>query len=141
MTDKFRIDDGAAWVGDRRMPESAKVNVMDIKQAHPTEDLVFEMHSRGFDLPFENGWTVSVIWGSGGRFPKSEVFEEEAETANVTITNRDGRVVVWDDAGAPLGKSMDHPGVRVDIPAAEALRVIDKVATWSSDELQIIDRI
>ena len=140
MTEKLRIEDGVAWVGDRRMPEAAQITKSDHVGRGPKGQNL-EFHMRGFSLPFENGWTVAVMWGRGPGIDPQTEFEEESDVATATVNHRDGRVVVWDESGRAIGKSMDHVGVRVDLPAPQILELIDEVATWPTDHLPIIDRV
>ena len=137
-----------AWIGERRMPEAAQITNYDQFLSHPdlpqdirkrVEGLLRQ--SRGFTLPYESGWSVHVQWGSGPLSDPNRVFEEEVETATLTVTDRHGRVIVWDEKSRPCGKSLDHPGPRRDVPAREILQLIDEVATWSSDQWPIIDRV
>lgn len=139
MSEKLRIENGVAWVGDRRMPEAAQTQSHDHSATAP-DGRKLEFHMRGFSLPFENGWTVGVMWGRGPGIDPHREFVEASEVATATVTHRDGRVVVWGEDGRPIGKSMDHVGIRADLPAAQILELIDEVETWSSDHLPIIDR-
>jgi len=139
MSDTLRIEDGVAWVGDRRMPAVAKVMVHDF--AAEPDGRKFVSHIRAFSLPFENGWTVGVGWG-GPQWDRPDEFTEEAHAAaTLTVTDRDGRVVVWDDHDHAVGKSLDHPGVRHDVPAGQVLALIDQVAEWPTHYLPIMDRV
>ena len=143
--DLLRIDDGVAWVGERRMPAGAKVTVIDQVFDLPGSNpggRALSYHRRGFALPFENGWTVSVAWQSSERFDSEPPpFPEETPAANVTVSDRDGRCVVWDDDGTALGKSLDHTGIRYATGAHELLRLIDQVAEWPTHYLPIMDRV
>lgn len=148
MPAKLRIENGVAWVGDRRMPEGTQITSYDQFLSHPElmkrlkgRNRQVLLAARGFELPYENGWTVSVGWQKGFSLDADQSFEAEPEAAGVTITDRNGRIVVWDDAGSPIGKSLDHPGLRPDVPAAEILRIIDDVVTWPTDHLPVIDRV
>ena len=139
MPETLRIENGVAWVGDRRLPEGTQTNSFDHSGRGPNGENL-EFHMRGFSLPFENGWTVGVMWGRGPGIDSRREFVEESEVATATVTHRDGRVVVWDEEGRPIGKSMDHVGIRGDLPAAQILVLIDEVESWPSDHLPIIDR-
>ena len=140
MTAKLRIDDGIAWIGDRRMPEGTRVFSHDHELEHPDTGKRFVTHARIFKLPFENGWTVTVDWGR--QFAGSdEAFVEQPEAASVEVADRHGRVALWDEAGIAVGRSLDHVGKRHDVPAKEILRIIDEVATWPSEYLPILDRV
>lgn len=146
MPETLRIEDGVAWVCDRRMPEAAGITGFDRILAHPEFQAIDQVReilrsARGFSLPYENGWTVSVSWGRGPGADPTDPFQEEVEAATVTITDRDGRVVVWSDDGSPAGKSLDHPGPRANVPARTILKIVDDVATWPTDHLDIVDRV
>ncbi|HVE94880.1 MAG TPA: hypothetical protein VNB24_08180 [Acidimicrobiales bacterium] len=145
MTATLRIEDDRVWVGTRRLAASARVFVID-QVSEPFDDgRRWVLHVRGFTLPFENGWTVQVKWGNSQALPPRTAYEpppEEAEHATtLVVTDRDGRVVVWDDAGRAVGKSLDHSGQREHVPAADVLLTIDDVATWPTDHLEILDRV
>lgn len=139
MNPRLRIENGVAWIGDRRMPEAASTHSSDYVKSHPGGKLM-EFRSRSFELPFESGWTVKVSWGRGPGIPPSHPFTEEAESATVVVNDRDDRVVVWSEDGQAIGKSLDHAGQQPDVPAARVLELIDEVATWPTDYLPIMDR-
>lgn len=105
----------------------------------------YVLHIRGFVLPFENGWTLQAKWSDCRLRPPETVhapFREESDYATtVIVTDRDGRVVVWDDGGRAVGKSLDHSGHRDHVPAADVLTTIDDVATWPTNHLEILDRV
>ena len=139
---RLRIEDGVAWVGDRRMPEGTKVVSHDHRAELPEHARIVESRQRSFDLPFENGWTMTVDWGRLWlRVGRDVPFVEEPEAATVAVSDRDGRVVVWDETGSPLGKSLDHPGQLYEAPAARILDLVDAVASWPSDHLVVLDRV
>ena len=122
------------------MPEATSTSSSDLLDTMPGGRRV-EFRVRRFSLPFENGWTLQVSWGRGPGAPADEPFEEEAEIATVVVNDRQDRVVVWDDTGRAVGKSLDHPGQQPDVPAARILELIDEVATWPTDHLPVIDRV
>ena len=93
---------------------------------------------RGFDLSFENGWTVSVSWGNAGPGLRRDATLEEPSTALLQVAGRDGYQVIWDDAGEPVGKSLDRVGLRESLSPEQVLRVIDEVSTWRSDALRVM---
>jgi len=140
--DRLRIVDESAWVGDRRMPEGARVISHDEELEHPEDGRRFESRTRLFALPFENGWTMKVEWGRDfARVDPENPFVEAAEAARVTISDRQAYEVMWDEVGRPVAKSLDRPGVRPDVPAREILELIDEVATWPTDYLPIVGRV
>jgi len=121
------------------MPEGSRVRSHDHTSRATVDGRRFESRVREFDLPFENGWTIAVRWNGHG-IAGAWNFVDEPEAGVVTVTGRDGRVVVW-DGGKAIGRSMDHSGQRLGVPAGEILDLIDEVATWSSDQWPIIDRV
>lgn len=145
---KLRIENGVAWIGGRRMPEAARIrsfeailNEPELMKQITGRNREALLAARGFEMPYESGWTVGVMWENGSLSLADDAsFEAEQEVAGVTVTDRNGRVVVWDEGGTPIGKSLDHPGLRPDVPAEQILRIIDDVATWPTDHLPIIDR-
>ena len=122
------------------MPEGTKVLSHDHEIEHPEDGRRFQSRTRLFKLPFENGWTVTVEWGVV--FARADKpFVEEPEAATVEVAEREGRVVIWDDSGFPVGRSLDHPGKLYDVPAERILQIIDAVETWPTEYLPIMDRV
>ena len=137
-TPRLRLDNGLAWIGDRRLPEGTQTTTSDHLSVVGGQRV--EFHRRSFELPFESGWTLEVSWGRGPGVPPDQPFEEEVEAATVVVKDRNDRVVVWSDAGEPLGKSLDHPGQQPNVGAERILELIDELATWPTDYLPILDR-
>jgi hypothetical protein len=143
MAVTLRIENGQAWVGSTRVAESAQVRVWDVVSDPLPDGRRIVQHERGFFVPFESGWTVEVSWGVFEARRAAAVdapFPDEAEHASVIVSDSDGRVVVWDESNRAVGKSLDHSGHRELVPADEVLAIIDDVATWPNDHLQVIDR-
>jgi len=122
----FRIIDGVAWIGDRAFPY-AEVDVTD--SPYHTADL--EMKIRRMRIPAENGWTISVIWGSmtysdnhdhpsGGLWGKKVEWHEESKTAEIRIWNREQRDALVNNVEGYLSTEV-------------VLLLIDLMATWASD--------
>lgn len=62
----FRIDqDGVPWAGDRSFPWAINVRTSAGDRWYDGHDGRYCHWNRGFQLRFENGWTLSVQWGWG----------------------------------------------------------------------------
>ena len=97
--------------------------------------------NKGFQLTFENGWTISVQWGpgnycsNGGNVPnpwdwKSRPDNYEATTAEIAI---------WDSNGDWLDFSTHSMGtnqVKGFCDVAEVVEWIDKVSKFSEDTIR-----
>lgn len=138
VTPKLRLDDGVAWIGDRRMPEGTQTTTSDHLSVLGGKRV--EFRRRSFSLHFESGWSLEVSWGRGPGVPSDQPFEEEVDAATVVVKDRNDRVVVWSEDAEPVGKSLDHPGQQPDVPAARILELIEELKTWPTDYLPIIDR-
>lgn len=76
----FRLEDGVAWIDDRAYPWASNVRCRDFE----------DIHQRGFHLTFENGWLISILWGTGTysdnhNFWQGEGFREETGTAEIVV--------------------------------------------------------
>jgi hypothetical protein len=88
----IRIEDGVPWIGDRPMRHAIDVDVTDVSG----------VHIRRFRLPCENGWELSVIFGSGTYSTNrnafgvpglgDEPFREEADTVEVAVFDPQGEM-------------------------------------------------
>ena len=89
-------------------------------------DLVYRR--RGFHLMFENGWSLSVQWGSGNycinhdSWHPDDTFFEESPDAEIGALFRGNLVELWGD-----------DNVRGWVPAAEVRTLIDAMGDWPSD--------
>lgn len=124
MADTFRIIDGVGWMGDRAFP-FAEVDVEDIEYL---TDPNLQFRSRRMRIPAENGWTMSVVWGSytyssNHDYPSSRGGEwhEESTTAEIRIWSRDGRDALEDQVAGYL-------------PTDQVLGLLELMSTWATDE-------
>lgn len=117
----FRMVDGVPWIGERSFPWAKSVRVEDVKDA--------DYHGRGCQIVFENGYTLSVQWGSGtystnhhsiGR--RAVPFDEEPGSAEIAVWNASGE---WFDWGGDTVKGWNTPD--------DVLKVVEAVASWPSD--------
>lgn len=123
MSNTFRIIDGVGWIGERAFP-FAEVD----KEDHEYE---YEYKVRRMRVPAENGWTMSIIWGSytysdNHDFPGfagdgRAVWIEESQTAEIRIYGRHGRDALEDQVAGYL-------------PPDQVLGLLHTMSTWATDE-------
>lgn len=121
MTTIHVNDEGVFMVGDRPIPWA---------QMHSNDVVVPGIHHRTRQafVHFENGWHLSIVWGSGTystnrdtfSLPRFHEFTEEPTTVEVAIINE--RTGQWAPDGDVLGW----------VSADRLLRIIAAVAEWPS---------
>jgi len=119
----FRIEDGVPWIGEKPFPWAEKVNEADVD----TDSL--KWRSRGFWLKFENGYTLSVQFGTGNYcanrdFPSVDSkWHEDCPDAEIALWDRHDAWYEWED-----------DTVRGWCTPDEVLTVIETVSSWPNDE-------
>src|SRR5687767_11598488 len=100
------IRDGVFHIGDRAYPW-AEVDVHDATLSTPP---LKKWRTRRARLKFENGWSLSVVFGSGtyssnrdSDWRDTEPFSEEARTAELAAWPRDGEFATWPDGDTVVG--------------------------------------
>lgn len=116
----FRVTEPSTlWVGDRAIPW-ARIERRDLPPSFPT------FRFRSARIMFENGWTVSFVWGDCSHSSNNNAlrgtFTETPTTVELGILDRDGDLV-----GDPVGY--------VDVVGA--LYVLDNLARAPSGVLHI----
>ena len=120
-----RIEDGVPWIGDRAFPWASGVDVEDLDAGGYT------WHTRRFRLTFENGWTLSIVFGSGNYCAnydsdrRNQAFREACPNAEVGAWNGDSGLLPWDDGDTVKGH----------VRAADLLTLVDSMMTWPSSGL------
>ncbi len=120
-----RIEDGVPWIGDRSFPWASRVDVEDL----PTGSSMWR--TRRFRLTFENGWTLSVVFGSGNYCAnynsdlRGQEFREACPDAEVGAWIGAGGLLPWDDGDTVKGR----------VSASDLLDLVDSMMTWPSDGL------
>lgn len=120
----FRIIDGVGWIGDRSFP-FAEVD----KEDHEYE---YDHKVRRMRVPAENGWTMSIIWGSltysdnhdhpfGDFRGGPGEWHEESQTAEIRVWRRDGRDALEDQVAGYLTTD-------------QVLGLLELMSTWATDE-------
>ena len=115
----FAVVDGTLCIGGRPIPWA---------QIFREDQLIPSSRSQPFlirraRIPFENGWAISVVWGSAsyssnhGHPIERVEFTETPATVEVAVVRRDELV------GDPQGY----------VSADKVLALIGQVATWPSD--------
>lgn len=95
----FRIEDGIPYIGDRPFPWASKVRCEDTQYSDEP------WRSRGFWLTFENGWTLSVQFGSGNYCANRDTafgdgeWQEANPTAEIAAWPDGGGMVGWEESG------------------------------------------
>lgn len=146
MTDierpQFRIDEeGVPWAGDKKLVWARNVR----NEVRPSVHSAFgiaEHYSRGFHLPFENGWTISCQWGWGNYCSnRSPLFIDDPDPgdtnvspdAEILVLDKDGIWAILHDepcSGEPYCGDI----VRGYVTVEEFLRLAIEVAQWSTTE-------
>lgn len=114
-----RIEDGLPWIGDRSFPWASKVESLDA----PMSLGASTFRVRLFHLTFENGWTLSVSFGSGSytenhsRWTNGGPFHEEVDTVEIALWDKDNIWATWSDRGGDE--------VRSSTTEAELLHIIE----------------
>lgn len=116
--DTFRVDDrGVFWIGDRAVPW-AKVEAADTGPP-------LTIHHRGALIKFENGYTLSLIWGTiayGTNYDTASI-NEEPMLVEVGILHHEHGLIelpVYDNVAGYL-------------TPADVLSIMDDVATWPTN--------
>lgn len=127
MADTFRVIDGVGWIGDRQLP-FAQVDVQD----HDLQG-EFQYRVRRMRVPAENGWTMSVIWGSGTYsdnhghphgslgYRSDGEWHEESTSAEIRIWSCDDRDALEAQVAGYL-------------TTAQVLGLLELMSTWATDE-------
>lgn len=129
MTSESRVfraepETSQLWVGDRAWP--AEIGGQDLD----TDDSYPPFRTRWATVWFENGWQVSIVWGSGA-FGTNRLdlgdphWTETPETVEVAIIGKEhGMITTKNGCGYITGwRTVDH----VD-------SILSAVAKWDSDE-------
>jgi hypothetical protein len=101
----FAIRDGVPYMGEKAYPWAAWV------RSEEHDSGAGPWYHRGFHLTFENGWTLSVSWGTGTYCENRDVplfqpvrdFIEEPATAECWGWYGDGETAWEIEDGSPLG--------------------------------------
>lgn len=128
----FRIIDGIAWIGDRRFPFAG----VDIDDRDYQTDPKLQMKIRRMRVPAENGWTMSIIWGSltysdnhdhpyGDFQGGAGEWHEESKTAEIRIFSRSD----WD--------ALEYQ-VAGYLTTDQVLRLLEIMSTWATDAEPVI---
>lgn len=130
MPDTFRIIDGVGWIGDRRFPFAQ----VDVRDHDIYSDGTFPYRERRMRVPAENGWTMSIVWGSGTYsdnhghphgflgFPKGDgEWHEESTTAEIRIWSRDDWDALEDQVAGYLTTD-------------QVLGLLNLMSSWATDE-------
>lgn len=122
-------------VAGKRYPWASLVRNTDlVADDLASDDVTTEMagvgisfHHRGFHLPFENGWVLSVIWGSGSysinhdAWHPDDPFVEESPDAEIAVYFKEQMIDLWGEC------------VRGYMPAREVRTLIDTMMVWPSN--------
>jgi hypothetical protein len=128
MADTFRIEDGVPWVGDRefRFAEADK------EDHEYRSDPELAMRTRRMRIPAENGWTMSIIWGSctysdnydhphGDFRGGAAEWHEESKLGEIRIYGPDDRdALEYTVAGY--------------LTTTQVLGLLELMGTWAADE-------
>lgn len=130
----FRIVDGVGWIGDRPLPFAE----VDVEDHFYLTDGDFKYRVRHMRVPAENGWTMSIMWGSGtfsdnhghpygGPFRRAvgESFQEESSTAEIRIWSRDD----WDALEGDVAGYLT---------VEQVMRLLQVMSTWATDDRPVI---
>jgi hypothetical protein len=96
----LRIEDGVPWIGDRSFPWAAMVRSDDREYGE-----VRPWRSRGFHLRFENGWLLSVQFGTGNYCANRDYsfgdgeWHEECPNAEIAAWWGEGGMIDWEESG------------------------------------------
>jgi hypothetical protein len=98
VSDTFRIEDGVGFIGEKEYRWA---------QVTHHDSNFDDFRVRGLRLNFENGWVLSVIWGTGSYSANKYTwdrdrneFREESPTAEIAAWNAHlgSELVVWADS-------------------------------------------
>jgi hypothetical protein len=93
MSETFRIIDGVGWIGSR-----------EIRWGVATSSSYAGHHVRRLLIPAENGWKMSVIWGTGTYSSNhTGSFVEESHLAEIAIIDPDGVMITFPDGDTVMG--------------------------------------
>lgn len=127
--------DDIFWIGDKPYPW-AEIDHVD------RESLNMPWRERRARLRFENGYTLSIVWGDGTyssnhdaaygeRHPdigfSEEPFTEEARTAELGVWMPEGELMQW-----PMGDT-----VAGYVPAWVIARLVEEMKDWPSAEVEL----
>lgn len=120
--DTVRIEDGVPWVCDRSFPWAQGITV------HDADTSLGSWRTRRFLLPFENGWSLSIIFGSGTYCVNYDSYGGEFTETPTTVEvacwtpEPNGDLVGWDTGDT----------VRGHVTAPALLALIDEMMGWPS---------
>ena len=91
------------------------------------------VNDKGFQMTFENGYTISVMFGRGNyssnRFNEGVPQMGEASRAGATIESDSAEICVWDENG-DTALDTDCGGVLGWVSTDEVASWINKVRGW-----------
>lgn len=124
-TPTVRIEDGVPWIGERSFPWAYFVRCDDLP-----EDVGVDFRTRAFQLRFENGWTLSVAFGTASYsanhdhgIGRGEWHEESPDAELAAFPPHSDELAEWATGDTVLGY----------VPADMIHHVIDVLSSLPSE--------
>lgn len=88
-------------------------------------------HNHGFQLTFENGWTISVQWGTGNYCERRSFHSGvDDDRKQVSVESGYAEIAIWNQAGKWYTFD-DGQEVRGWLTTDEVAGWIEKVSYWN----------